>query len=310
MEPLTLESNFNPYLKTRPITLGMAPNGYKLRALDDTGLDKVMLALTRGAAIKAFGNESTLQGLFGAESEYEQDKCLEDAIEQQLSNDMAMGGLSPMSEKQFNQEFVSYLKYGELNGLFSKLKKSIKKVVKKVSPIRLVKKAGQAVKKVASKAVKIVKKVAPVALGGAALMFGGPYVLAAAKGLGAKALAAGKAVVSKFGTKFAVKKVVGDKIQSALSPQLNDEATQIATQMAAQDGLVMESPEAQRVMHDYMLAQQQKLEQMQPRTQLPYTTMPPPQTPFVEQSPQNASKMPGWLVPLGIAGSLFLATRG
>ncbi len=170
-------------------------------------------------------------------------------------------------------------------------------------------------KKIFKKVTKVVKKVAPIAAAGAAVWYGGPYVVSAAKGL--------------FGSTPAVQPGGGGQAPIT-SPTVTDAATAQATQMAAAQGVSLNSPAAQNMLSGYIKYQQQRI-QSKANQQAPLMLSPQAranynQGQFIQQPfspggfssggyppPAAKSALPGWAIPVGAAAVglplLFMAMK-
>lgn len=176
----------------------------------------------------------------------------------------------------------------ELAGIFSKIKKGVKKVASAVG--------------------KVVRKVAPIAVGAAALYFGGPIVAKAVGGVAKKVL--GKTVSAPAASVTAVTEAVATGALAAQPPAqspppssptfLQTAATLANTYLQAKQSTaaLAASQGMQPIMQDVLYAQAQ-----QPN---PYAVVPAPgqYAGQIEASTGDIG-MPKWLLPVG-AGVGFL----
>jgi hypothetical protein len=299
-----------------PEMMGLGQLNVYAQPLDDWAMQQKIMSLTRSAALKAFQKPGTLSGLSAANDEQDFERRLEAEVTRELQMGLVDGSLYDITERDFESELYQELMgSGELAGFFSSIKRAVKKVIK--APAKIVKKVAKVAKKVGKKAFKVVKKVAPIAAAGAALYFGGPYVLSGLKAAGGAVMKYGGMIASKFmgGTQAPPEQIV----ETATAPEITNAGVDIATDLARQKGVNMASSAAQTALKQYMLYQQQKIAQRQPQTQLPPTAprmdvmtaqrptgtlQPPPVSPAAAKQGGDIAKM---AIPAALAvGAMFM----
>lgn len=140
-------------------------------------------------------------------------------------------------DEEFSREIEAILaeqQDANLGGLFKKFRKALKRVK------------------------KIVKKVAPVVAAGAAMYYGAPYAIAAAK-------SAGNWVSSKYAAATAPQ-VTGEMgppapATSMMSPQVISLATNLAKRQLRSQGVNVKSPRANAAIDRYMEGTMQNMQQ-------------------------------------------------
>lgn len=213
--------------------------------IGDKGLEEQIASLVRGAAVNAV-KENQLGTLHPVN--------LENVIYQKTCEGLAGDEIEPLSEQEFERKLHAALRESNLGSFFSKLTAPLRKVASAVK---------RAVKPVTSKIAKVVRKVAPVVVAAAATYFTAGAALPYLKKY--------SATIGQYWGSWnsSVGKVLGQAPppqpeqppQGFTDPSITDAAVPMAQYQLSQQGINMNSPQAQATLAAYIRGQQANMAQ-------------------------------------------------
>jgi hypothetical protein len=228
--------------------------------LTDAGLGNELDKLIRGATVKAM-KSGAMAGLGGINTQ-----TLERVIMHETLKGLANGDIQPLSKAQYDREMMKLLSGAEMAGFFDKLVKPLKQVKKAVDKVT---------KPIRHKIEVAVKKVAPVVVAGAVTYFTG--------GTGVALLKKYSPTIGQYWKSWdkSVGKVLGqappaapadEQVQYVTDPTITNAAVPMAQYQLSQQGIDMNSPEAQATLAAYIRGQQAELAQASGNPNLQNTT--------------------------------------